>query len=242
VNPVPTPTYVCASSGNEDPADFIQQLRGQIGNFKIFPVNDAQGEYAPPGQVDRDGNPCGRDDQSCTPAQYDIVGFTSLRIDAVLRGDDEEATGDPGGTFRCSPPLEHDFEVDPPGDTWNLEEQFDCPLTDLHWPNDRSRRYPRIRPENDSQPFNGGLAPDCSDVDYCYDADSHVITWLAEDREENARVDWDFFVPPSPGKCGIHQPDDQAVCLVVSWQGYRTGGINPGGGVDFGLRAIRLSA
>jgi hypothetical protein len=240
INPVPTPTFVCTTSG--DAADHIEDLRDEIGHFKIFPVNDGQGDYAPPGQVDRNGDPCPRD-QSCTPGQYNVVGFTVLKIDDVLRGDDDEAIGDPGGTFRCSPPISFDFDLAPPNNTFNLEtQQTQCDLTQLHWPNDPSRPYPRIRPEHGSQPFDAGLAPDCTDVDYCYDADTHVITWLSDQPADDARVDWDFFVPPSPGKCGIHQRDRNAVCLVVSWQGYRTGGINPGGGVDFGLRSIRLSA
>jgi hypothetical protein len=243
VNPAPAPTFVCASTGNENPADFIEQLRDQIGTFKVFPVNDGQGEHAPPGQVDRDGNPCGRGDQSCTPAQYDIVGFTSLRIDEVIRGDDDGEPGDPH--VLCSPPLPRYFAPDPLNNTFNLEtEQGEnpCPLTGLHHPDQHQDLFPRIRrAQGDKKPFQGGLAPECENVDYCYNAASHVITWEAETAEDTL-VDWLYVIPPTPGKCGLHELDRDAVCLVVSWQGYRSGGINPGGGVDFGLRAVRLSA
>ena len=221
LNQAPAPTYVCTTSGR--PSRYFGDLLGQAGNYKTFPVSDGTGDFAPPGKVN-------------------IVGFTSLRIDDVLRGTNPDAYGNPGGTFTCQPALSHDFDTNPPDDEFNLDsQQTQCPLTQLHWPNDPSRAYPRIRPSDDNAPFDGGLAPDCDNVDYCYDSDTHVITWLRDQPENNARVDWDYFVPPSPGKCGIHQRNFRAVCLVVSWQGYRPGGINPGVGADFGLRAVRLS-
>jgi len=234
VNQAPTPTFVCTGGGA--PADFFEDLRRLSGELRQFPVNDAAGRFAH-GQVDEDGNPC-PPDSSCTPEQYDIVGFTVLRIDQVIPGEQDGDPGDPH--VLCSPPLLRDFAPDPPNNTFNLEtEQIQCSLNGLHNPDDQRDLFPRVRRAQGNQRFRGGLAPDCEDVDYCYNGATHVITWLAE-TAESTRVDWLYVIPPIPGKCGIHERDSNAVCLVASWQGYRTGGINPGVGVDFGLRAVRL--
>lgn len=230
VHPLPTPTYVCTGGGS--PGDFFTDLDKLIGQTRQFPVNDASG------QVDDKGLPC-PPDTDCTPAQFDIVGFSVLRIDDVIPGDQDGEPGDPH--VLCSPPLLHDFDPSPPDNTWDLDSQTQCPLTGLHHPDHHSDLFPRIRREHDDGGFDGGLAPDCGNVDYCYDGDSHVITWLRKQRVQNARVDWLFVVPPTPGKCGLHDQDENAICLVASWQGYQPNGINPGGGVDFGLRAVRLS-
>jgi hypothetical protein len=223
VNQAPTPTYVC--TGGPEPAQFLGELDALAdqGAHRQFPVNDAAGQFAPPGQVDD---------------KYDIVGFTVLRIDEAIRGDLDGDSGEPH--VLCSPPLLRDFAPDPPNNTFNLEtEQFQCSLNGLHNPDDRRDLFPRIRRAQGNQRFRGGLAPDCEDVDYCYNGATRVITWLAE-TAESTRVDWLYVIPPTPGRCGIHDMDPDAVCLVASWQGYRTGGINPGVGIDFGLRAVRL--
>jgi Putative Flp pilus-assembly TadE/G-like len=231
VNPAPTPTFVCTVSGHA--AANFQDMQRQVGKFKQFPVNDASGEFAPPGQVDKDGNWC-PPATPCTPAQYDIVGFTILRIDKVLKGNEEEAIGDPGGTFDCSwgnQSFRRGFPVD-------LDDQS-CPLTNLQHPDPPHPPYPKIRKGNEEP--TGNVIGQCAGLDYCYDPISHEITWQRQQPLNNATVSWQYVVPPSPGECGIHQPDPNAICLVASWQGYKPGGINPGDGEDFGLRAIRLS-
>jgi hypothetical protein len=222
VNEPPTPTFVC--TGGPEAAQFLDELDAlaQEGALHQFPVNDAAGDFAPPGQVDD---------------KYDIVGFTVLRIDEVVRGDQDGDPGDPH--VLCEPPIVHFFDTVPPGNNWDLDEQVECSIFGLHNPDDLGELFPRIRHRDSNQRFRGGLAPDCGDVDYCYDNDSHVITWLAQ-TAESTRVDWLYVIPPTPGKCGVHESDPNAVCLVASWHGYKSGGINPGGGIDFGLRAVRL--
>jgi hypothetical protein len=237
VNAAPTPTFACTGGGA--PADFLGDLLKLRESGKLqFPVNDAAGQFAPPGQVDEGGNPC-PPDSDCTPEQYDIVGFTVLGIEDAIRGSEDGRPGDPH--VLCEPPLLHDFDPDPPSNTWDLDSQVQCSLNGLHNPDDHSELFPRIRKEHGNHRFKGGLAPDCQDVDYCYDRFDHVITWLAKQPEQNARVDWLYVIPPTPGRCGFHDPDPDAVCLVVSWHGYQPMGINPGSGMDFGLRAVRLS-
>lgn len=217
VNPVPTPTFVCTADGHA--SRYFADLESQEGTFKVLPVNDASGDFAPPGQT---GN------------KYDIVGFTTLRIDDVLHGDDPAAIGDPGIT-NCSwepPSLE-------PGQPVDLKAQ-PCSLTNLRHPDPPHPPYPKVR--KGSNEFSGDVIGQCLPRhDYCYAPDTNEITWQGPEPLENPTIEWQA-VDPSEGKCGIRQPDEKAVCLVVSWQGYRSGGINPGGGVDFGLRAVRLSA
>jgi putative Flp pilus-assembly TadE/G-like protein len=238
VNSPPAPTFVC--TGGPDPVSLLGELQdlAEGGKLAQFPVNDASGQFAPPGQVDEDGNRC-PPDSDCKPNQDDIVGFTVLRIDDAIRGSEDGRPGDPH--VLCEPPLLHDFDPDPPNNTWDLDSQVQCSLNGLHNPDDHPELFPRIRKEHGNHRFKGGLAPDCQDVDYCYDSLNHVITWLAKQPEQNARVDWLYVTPPTPGRCGFHDPDPDAVCLVVSWHGYQPMGINPGRGMDFGLRAVRLS-
>lgn len=191
---------------------FLPELEAQEGELRVFPVDD------PDRQIDD---------------KYGIVGFTILKIEDAL-------SGESGAAFLCEPPFVRTFNTN---DTWNLKSQSECPLRGLHYPDNPNREYPRIRPQDpNEQAYRGGSDSNCSNVDYCYDSEEHVITWLAEEPAIDALVDWTYRDPPAGGRCGPQEPDPDAVCLVVSWQGYRTGGINPGGGVDFGLRAVRLSA
>ena len=49
-------------------------MKNQVGHFRVFPVNDGTGQFAPPGQVDKDGNYC-PPATPCTPDKYDIIAF-----------------------------------------------------------------------------------------------------------------------------------------------------------------------
>jgi hypothetical protein len=233
VNPIPTPTFVCTVSGLA--SSNVADLRTQIGKYKVFPINDGKGVLAPPGQVDKNGNYC-PPGTSCTPDKYDIVGFTVLRLDDVLRGDDPAAYGSPGTTGSCS--AIHSFTKTGPGKTWDLDTQS-CTIIGLHYPADLTKLYPKI--SLGTTVYSGGVTGACG-TDYCYDPTSHAISWLKKADVTNATVAWEWVTGWIPGKCGVHTRDANAVCIVASWQGPQTGGTGPGGGVDFGLRAIRLSA
>ncbi|MBI2238008.1 MAG: hypothetical protein HYU54_05710 [Actinobacteria bacterium] len=69
-----------------------------------------------------------------------------------------------------------------------------------------------------------------------YDATEQSITWTG-DNTDRVRIQfhWEEF-----GRCGTPPGNASARCLITSWQGYKIGGIIPGGGEDFGLRAVRL--
>jgi hypothetical protein len=232
VNPIPSPTFVCTVSGHA--AANFSDMQDIVGQYRVFPVNDASGVFAPPGQVDNGGAYCAPN-TSCTPDKYDIVGFNILRVDQVLHGNDAAAIGTQPDSGTCSP--NHNFSQNPPNDTWDLDAQS-CTITSLRYKGDPSKLYPKL--SKGSTTYLGGVTGACG-VDYCYDTVTHVITWTQGSNQNNVKVEWDWSTPGTPGKCGIRDSDPNAICLVVSWQGFRTGGINPGGGEDFGLRAIRLS-
>lgn len=75
----PDPTYVCTVPGVKA-ADFmeIEKLEGQT---RMFPVND------PNGQIKRGGAPA---PPPATPDFFDIVGFSQLFIENVMRGNDAD--------------------------------------------------------------------------------------------------------------------------------------------------------
>jgi hypothetical protein len=226
VNPLPSPTFVCTVSGHA--SSNVSDLQDQIGKLRVFPVNDGTGAFAPPGQVDSRGNYC-PPNTSCTPDKFDIVGFTVLRIDNVLQGNDPLAIGTPGGPGSCS--ITQDFAKNGPGASFDLDAQS-CNTTALHYPGDLTKLYPKLSLNKTVYTIN---------VDYTYNASNNTIKWTKGAAQTGVTIAWDYVALPSPGKCGIHISDPNAVCIVASWQGYITGGINPGGGVGFGLQAVRLA-
>ena len=233
----PAPTYACKVVGKS--ANHYQDLKNLETKFRYFPVND------PDGQVDKNGDLCTPPMEQagqCNVDKYDIIGFNVLRIDHVYKGNEENAVG--AQNVLCSPAINRDFTAVPgPNHTFDLTTQVQCPLLNLHFPgNDRTKLYPRIREATGNKEYSYGQAPGPG-VDYTYDPVTHVITWVSQDPLNqivlNTRVDWDY---DTAGACGARGSDPNAICLVSSWQGYQSGGLNPGGGADFGLRAVRLSA
>jgi len=210
------PTYVCVTSGVQTQSWF-STLFDQIGDIKQFPINDPAGMILTQGKE-----------------KYDIIGFTALQIENVLHGNDPVAIGTQAANGNCHP--SHDFKAPPPNDTWDLDGQA-CNVSNLTYPNDLTKDYPKL--SKGSTDFVYGTAPGPG-VDYLYDPSTHVITWLMNQDVNNVKVEWDWSTPATPGKCGTHAPDPNAVCLVTTWQGYQIGG-SGGGSQDFGLRAIRLS-
>jgi hypothetical protein len=224
INQAPAPTFVCTTSGHAS-ANF-SDLVDQIGEYRVLPVNDANGIFAPPGQVDRDGNWC-PPSTPCTPDKYDIVGFTELRIDDVLHGNDPVAIGTLGSMGDCL--KNHGFNTN---DVLDLDtiNGSGCPNTSQ---TDILNPLPPSLLSKNGTPF-------VENVDYTYDAANHVVTWTGADTNGvDIKFHWEIY--PTKGKCGTHASDPNAVCLVASWQGYQPGGFDPGGGIDFGVRAIRLS-
>ena len=229
--PGTSPTYVCNDTGHttRDWSD----LTNEVGKVKIFPVNDCAG------QLDQSGNvaPC-----PATPDKYDIIGFTSLLIKAVYKGDDPAAIGTAGSSGTgCT----KSAMTIPAGSTVSLN-------TILAGGANVTGSCPGSAPDN--IPFAGvhvfqstkkgaeyvkcapGFSSGC---DYVYDESTHTITWITGSSPEKKVVfDWSFT--GTSGACGIHPSDPNALCLVTEWRGFTTGPGPVGGGKNFGPTGVAL--
>ena len=75
--------------------------------------------------------------------------------------------------------------------------------------------------------------------DFTFDPSTDIVTWRA--KKATVTVTFDWVSGGTYGACGFRKRDPNGVCLVATWQGAQVGGSRPGGGQDFGVRAIRLS-
>jgi len=233
----PLPTYACRDTGfaqtvitkgfNQGcPTGQLNGLECQVGKIMLFPVND------PNGQVDSNGNLA---PPPATPDKYDMVGFASLLLFQVLKGNDPQAIGTSAANGSCS--ITHDFTLLPPSNAFNLATQQACNTANLRYPADATKLYPKL-----SKKIGKVTTVYVYGVNYTYDAATTVITWLLPDTT-GVKVEWDWSTPATPGKCGLQASDPNAWCLVSKWEGYQTSGGDPGsgGGGDFGTRGVELT-
>lgn len=201
------PTYVCIDSGHSA-SSWYEALRNQIGRIKFFPVNDPAQMVLTSGKE-----------------KYAVVGFTAVRIDQVLKGNDPAAVGTQGASGRCTG--KHSFIPN---------EEFDLDLLGCYG------TEPDLIANLQLSKKSGGTATVFQPgTDYSFDTETHVVTWNTNAVKDVA-IEFDWSTSGTPGKCGVRKPDPNAVCLVVSWQGIQVGGSLPdAGNPDFGLRAVRLS-
>jgi Flp pilus assembly protein TadG len=205
------PTYVCADSGHSTPSWF-DALAGLVGDVRFFPVND-------PNQMVL--HPSGKE-------KYDIIGFTALEIQQVLRGDDPAAAGTPGVTSSCST-------------TWSPSNGSTVDLDAVSGKGCPGGSPPASLSNLVLSSGNGShTVTYANGTDYTFDTSTDVITWTSA-PQAGVSVDFDWGTVGTPGACGAHGRDPNAVCLVASWQGAQVGGTRGGGGRDFGVRAIWLS-
>jgi hypothetical protein len=186
-------------------------LSDHIGEDLLFPVNDCEH------QVDRNGVEIGCN-ATTAPDKYDIIGFIVLHLDDVLRGKAEWAGN--SGTCTTAPmnmtPSSPDIDLD------LIASGLGC------------TPYDSIT--NVQMNANGN--PKCCTLgsQYTYDAVNHVIHWTGGNRN-NVRLSWDYT---EDGPCGPAPNNSSAECMLVTTVEARFGGSNPGGGADFGVRAVRL--
>lgn len=206
----PPPTFVCRHPGVAafNPPDGA--LSQQVGLVKIFPITD-------PGQEILGSH-----------RKYAVIGFTALRIDAILQG--EAAYGTESNcrhTVDLTPGATIDIDLIPTGSPGNP-----CPngaTQDLH-PPDVAVDDPVLT--RGGTTFQEG-------VHYQYSQETRVITWT-NPEQNNIRID---FMWRTAGACGIHTPDANGRCLILSWPGPQVGGSDPGDGPPMpgGLQAVRLA-
>jgi hypothetical protein len=235
----PNPTYVCLDTGAVPPVFFgtcngtnSDPLICKKGKELPFPVNCPRAIIDCPdstGQIDKVGLPA---PPPASADKYDIVGFTYLLIVDVLKGNDPAAIGTPAANGSCVTP--HDFTLLPPGNTFDLHTASpNCnpstsqPLSNL------ANLVLSKKSGNVTITFVQG-------VDYQFNSSTDVITWLKPNLN-GVQVKWDWATPAVPGACGNRPSNSNAKCLATQYEGYTTGGIDVGGGQNFGVRAIGLS-
>ena len=160
--------------------------------------------------VDQNGDVVGCDQ---FPNKYNIVGFIVLHLDAVL-----DSAAEWGGTAltNCSA---NNLDVTPgqivPLSTFTGGQ---CP--------------------NGSTPtgvVNFEIDGQASSPNWVYDDLNKRFTWTGP--ADRVAVDFDWWLD---GECGQPPGNSSAVCIKVHTVEVRFGGGSPGGGADFGLRAVKL--
>jgi Flp pilus assembly protein TadG len=199
----PPPTYVCRVSGLS--ASNWQDLDRRVGLDLLFPINDCTT------QVDTNGDVVGCD---VAPDKYNIVGFITLRLEAVLDGAAEW-----GGVAQthCSP---NNVDVTP---------GLVIPLSS----------FPGGNCPNGSTPtgvLDFRIDDQTSSPNWTYDDLNKQFTWTGP--ADRVNVDFDWWLD---GECGQPPPNSSAVCIKVVTVQVQWGGPDfcedcP----DFGTRGIRL--
>jgi Flp pilus assembly protein TadG len=251
----PGPTYVCGSTGHatsnwQDLNDRWHGLNCNTapcpGPVILMPVNDCDQ------QVDKSGNivPCG----TGTPDKFAIIGFTTLELSGVYRGDDPAAIGTPGtpaqngdcGNKGTALGSSGAGDATLPGvqfGGWYLPD-----FADLYC--GASRAADVITPPVVvTEPKNSPPVVACTSVtptptpvgcDYFYNPSTKILSWwdsASKDVNNTVKFDWTVNgTQASPGFCGVRASDPNAICLVTTWLGYTDENGTVGTGPSFGTQ------
>jgi Putative Flp pilus-assembly TadE/G-like len=222
--PGSAPTYVCNDTGHSSSnwQDLVDRMT--LNSILMFPVNDCDGQLDKSGSV----SPC-----PSTPDKYDIIGFTKLKLTAVYKGNDPAAIGSPGASGTCQPAISA-FTT---GQVWNFSSSYGtagCPSQKPDTVSTVSITPKKGAAYNQCAP--GDLSASCA---YWYDPSVPSITWRTAPAN-NLKVQYDWSMNGTPGACGTHPSDPNAICLVTEWRGFTTGPGPIGSGDDFGTHAFAL--
>ena len=161
--------------------------------------------------------------------RYPVVALARMKIVDVLAGNDPAAVGVVGITDEtCSVTL--DFNT---LETVDLDTQVPgCGRAD-----DEAFTNLQITGRQ-----GGTLMSYASPTHYLLDPVTDVVTWTGL-PEERVTVSFTWSREGESGACGIHAPDPNGICLVLSHIP-SVAGSNPGGGasINGALQAIRLDA
>jgi hypothetical protein len=239
----PLATYVCPASGVVDSNWQTLHTMATAHAIVSFPVTDKDGSYsaahggtAPHGSIPT---------SSGGTAKYDAVGFVSLQLMALYDGSDPLVIGSPGAPAQ-------------PAVTQN------CP----GWPQNLSfLKVPPAAVGKDQVDLTSAIAT-CSALvgqpviepplvklrtinnEYTYNSTTNILKWqdFAGSKGSSEEVTLQYVqpgtpaTPGTPGLCGAHyDAKNQDKCLITQTVGFTQTGGDPGGGADFGIRAIRLA-
>jgi hypothetical protein len=228
----PGPTYVCSSTGHatDNWQDFVDRMNCSPsnpiyancpGNLLVMPVNDCHEQLSETGSI----TPCG----AGTPDKYAIVGFAALELDGVYRGDDPAAVGTPavvGPSGSC--PTSARLGAAGAGSYglggWSLDTIATSQCGAPSSPDTITNVTVTRKTSTGTTTFTGCSAPSAG-CDYVYGSATHHLDWYSSSTRTGARkytVSFDWKIndtPAKPGYCGLHAPDPNAICLVMTWQG-----------------------
>ena len=160
--------------------------------------------------VDNNGNVVGCD---AFPNKYNIIGFITLHLDEVL-----QSAAEWGGIAQTSC-QRNNLDVTP---------GLIVPLSS----------FPGGQCPNGNTPtgvVDFTIDGQTSSPNWTYDDLNKQFTWTGPADRVDVNFDWWL-----DGECGQPPANSSAVCIKVHTVEVRFGGTSPGGGADFGTRAIRL--
>jgi hypothetical protein len=211
----PAPTFVCRVSGIT--SSNWSTLEGLEANGPhVSGVDDGSDLIFPVNdcntQVDSNGNPIGCDPTG-PPDKYNIIGFIVLHLEAVL-----DSSAEWGGIngMHCG---QNNVDVTP-GQILPLSS-----LTQGQCPNGATP----------SGVENFEIDGQASSPNWTLDEANMLLTWTGTADRVNFDFDWWL-----DGECGRPPGNESAVCIKVTTVEVRFGGSAPGGGADFGMRAVQL--
>jgi Flp pilus assembly protein TadG len=240
--PGSAPTYVCNDTGHTT-SDW-NELFDQRGQIKMFPVNNCTGQLDKTGAV-----------AACpeTPDKYDIIGFTSLLIKDVFHGNDSAAIGTVGASGGCSKDLQSGtppFDAD--GDVAHLQT-ISLDAFGTHDPACGGFGTSSVISSLTVSPKKGSDYVQCpagviTGCQYTYDPAARSIQWVAnatkpngsKESDDDLHISFNWQNAGTPGACGNHPSDPNAICLVTEWRGFTTGPGPVGSGEAFGPSGIVL--
>ncbi len=235
-------TYVCNDTGHSS-RDW-KDLADEEGHVKLFPINDCDG------QISKGGTPA---PCPATPDKYDIVGFSSLLIQHVYKGNDPLAIGTLGANGTCSKDLQSGspaFDAD--GDVTTLQT-IDLTAFGTYGPACGVFSASSNISSVTVTPKRGTAYVQCAlgqttGCHYTYDPNTKKITWIAtgtrrtgtRESNDDLHISFGWANAGTPGACGVQSSDPNAICLVTEWRGFTTGPGPIGAGTNFGVGGITL--
>ena len=257
----PGPTYVCVTTGHRDNSwqDALQDRLDGVGcdtspcpgPVILMPVNDCAK------QVDKNGNvtPCG----SGTPDKFAIVGFVTLELSGIYKGNDPRAIGTPGTPAQSNDCGNNGQALgnSGAGDSalgsgqaggWDLRA-FAVASCGAPASPDVISGVTVDPPQNKdpalvacaSVPPSGSSTPPApTGCDYYFNPSTNILSWwdvTSKNVANKVKFNWTINgTPPSPGLCGVHAPDPNAICLQTTWLGYTDQNGTVGNGPSFGTQ------
>ena len=207
------PTYVCSDGGirgvggqNGPSSQVWSALKALKGQTRDFPIN-WEGPGAPPVA----GAPAqGTVYQNSQIHKYDIIGFAFLKIVDVVSVMDAD-----GGVGNCRTKNNSPVAWTTPNQTLDLDTIMDgnpswqgCPGSIP----DAITSLTVTKAKNNDPPC-------CTlNVNFTYDEQTHVITWLTPVPKDTS-IQFDWLIDPNNGPCGQLPSNSSAMCVITEWQG-----------------------